>query len=134
MKPTLFRWLTVGVASYLGWLLVNVAVAVLFPFLLAVERFGGPGGIRILRRGFAAGFRFFFLGFFPLIRVYRVVELPDAKRLREARPAMFVANHRSWLDPLLIYALIPDVLIPVDIGYTRVPLARSAMRWRPWCV
>ena len=74
-------------------------------------------------------FRFFFLWFFSLIRVYRVVELPDKRRLHAARPVVFIANHRSWLDPLLIYALIPDVLIPVDIAYTKVPLARSVMRW-----
>ncbi len=95
MKPSVFRWLTVGIASYLGWLLVNLAVVVLFPFIIVVERFGGYAGIRFLRRGFAAFFRLFFLRFFSLIRVYRVVELPDAKRLRAARPAMFVSNHRS---------------------------------------
>ncbi|MCP4198013.1 MAG: 1-acyl-sn-glycerol-3-phosphate acyltransferase [Proteobacteria bacterium] len=129
MKPSVFRWLTVGGASYLGWLVVNIVVAVFFPVFILIEKTGGPAGIRFLRKVLAAVFRIFFLGYFSLIRVYRVAELPDRKLLGSLGPAVFVANHRSWIDPLLIYALIPDVLIPVDISYTKVPLASSVMRW-----
>ena len=129
MKPSVFRWLTVGGASYLGWLVVNIVVAVLVPVCIVIEKVGGRGGIRLLRTVFAALFRVFFLGYFSLIRVYRVAELPDRKLFGSLGPAVFVANHRSWLDPLLIYALIPDVLIPVDITYTKVPLASRVMRW-----
>jgi 1-acyl-sn-glycerol-3-phosphate acyltransferase len=129
MKPSVFRWLTVGGASYFGWLVVNIVFAVFFPVLILVERMGGRAGVRFLRKACAALFRFFFLGYFTFIRVYRVVELPDRKVLSSLGPSVFIANHRSWLDPLLIYALIPDVLIPVDIGYTKVPFAKSVMRW-----
>jgi 1-acyl-sn-glycerol-3-phosphate acyltransferase len=129
MKPSVFRWLTVGVASYFGWLVANIVFAVFFPVLILIERVGGSAGSRFLRKVCAAFFRVFFIGYFSLIRVYRVVELPDKKLLSSLGPSVFVANHRSWLDPLLIYALIPDVLIPVDISYTKVPLARSVMRW-----
>ncbi len=129
MKPSVFRWLTVGGASYFGWLIVNVLFVVFLPVFLLIEWAGGRVGVRFLRKTWATFFRLFFISYFSLIRVYRVVEWPDRKVLSARGPAVFVANHRSWLDPLLIYALIPDVLIPVDITYTRVPFAGIVMRW-----
>ncbi len=121
--------MTVGVAVYLGWLLVNIFLAVIFPFLLFIERTGGPNGIRFLRRFCAWLIRGFFLGYFSLIRVYRIKEIPSIKNLISMGPCIFVANHRSWLDPLLLLAIVPNLQIPVNQAYMRVPLMGTIMRW-----
>ncbi len=128
-RPRPFRWLTVGAVAYLGWLISNLVLLVLLPFLIIVDMVGGRAGHRVPGRVGAWFLKFFFLGYFRLIGMYRVGELPDSKRLEALGPCMFVANHRSWIDALLLIALMPDVRVPVNIEYTRVPLAGRMMRW-----
>ncbi|MCP4600589.1 MAG: 1-acyl-sn-glycerol-3-phosphate acyltransferase [Proteobacteria bacterium] len=129
LKPGIFRWLTVGVAAYFGWLIANLVLAAIFPVLFLMDIAGGSVGRRLIH-GFGVWFLgFFFLGYFPLIGVYRVRELPDPKRLASLGPCIFAANHRSWIDALVLTALIPGVRIPVNAEYTRVPLSGQMMRW-----
>ncbi|MCP4675762.1 MAG: 1-acyl-sn-glycerol-3-phosphate acyltransferase [Deltaproteobacteria bacterium] len=127
--PGIFRWLTVGLAAYLGWIVVNIVFLIFLPLLLLVELLGGAKGRRFFRRIGVGFLRIFFLGYFQMIRVYRAEELPDPERLRAIGPCVFVSNHRSWIDALLLIALIPGVRIPVNIEYTRAPMARQMMRW-----
>jgi 1-acyl-sn-glycerol-3-phosphate acyltransferase len=128
-RPGALRWLTVGVAAYVGWLAANLVVLALMPLALVTEAFGGVAGRRFLRRSAVGFLKTFFLGYFRLIGVYRVAELPDQDRLAALRPCAFAANHRSWLDALLLSALIEGVRIPVNREYTRIPLAGKMMSW-----
>jgi 1-acyl-sn-glycerol-3-phosphate acyltransferase len=123
------RWLTVGLASYGGWLLANLCLLVLLPFLLLTGAVGGVRGRLFLRRFAVAFVRFFFLRFLPLVRVYRMVETPDATSLASIGPCVLAANHRSWLDALFVLALVPDVRLPVNAAYARVPILGTTLRW-----
>ncbi len=128
-RPGVTRWLTVGVAVYLGWLAANLFLAVLIPVFFSIEIIGGRAGQRLIHRLCALFLRFFFLGYFSLVKVYHIKELPDAKRLSTLGPCILAANHRSWIDALILTALIPKVRIPVNVEYTRIPLAGRVMRW-----
>jgi 1-acyl-sn-glycerol-3-phosphate acyltransferase len=121
------RWLTVGVAGYLAWLVVNLALLVAIPLLWPFSLLDRRSGYRRLRRAGAAFLRGFFVGYLALIRLHRFVELPP--RAPAGAPRLLVANHRSWLDALLVLAFFPQVRVPVNASYVRVPLLGLAIRW-----
>lgn len=128
-KASALRWLTTGMAAYVGWLAANLLLAVLFPVLALVRTMGGATGAAWVRRLCVWFLRTFFLGYFRWIGMYRVGEIPGAEELERLGPCVFVANHRSWLDGLLLLALFPNVRIPVNVGYTKVPLVGRIMKW-----
>ncbi len=124
-----FRWMTVGALSYLSWIVANLCILALFPLFVCVDLLGGAAGQRLLRR-FVVGFlRGFFMRYLPLIGVYRFAELPRDDQLSGLRACLLVANHRSWLDALFMICLVPDVVLPVNASYMRVPLMGRMMRW-----
>jgi len=121
-KPGILRWLTVGFACYLGWMALNLVFALLFPMLFLIELVAGTAGHRFLRY-FCSRFLYAFsIRYFSLIRLLRICELPDPKLLATHNNSVFISNHRSQLDALLLVALIPNVHIPVNATYTRIPL------------
>ncbi|MDJ0761666.1 MAG: lysophospholipid acyltransferase family protein [Myxococcota bacterium] len=127
-RAGMLRWLTVGVFCYGGWIFVNLVLALLIPLIVVIDAAGGRWGKRAIR-WFAVSFlRGFFLGFFQLVGVYRLVEQPNREQIARYKGCLFAANHRSWLDGLLLTALIPEVRIPADAAYLRIPLAGRMMR------
>jgi 1-acyl-sn-glycerol-3-phosphate acyltransferase len=128
-KPSALRWVTVGAACYLGWLVVNLGLAVIFPFLLLIDIFGGFLGKRFLRWLSVGLLRIFFLGYLPLVGLYRVRLNPGLHQLDSLGPCLVVANHRSWLDALLLIAVIPNVRVLVNSHYSKVPLVGKGMHW-----
>ncbi len=128
-KPSVLRWITVGVACYSGWLLANLLLALIFPLLILIELLGGRPGRRFLR-GLSVGFlRVFFLGYLPLTRIYHVERVPSMDEMKSTGPCLLVANHRSWLDALILIAVVPGVRVLVNTGYSKVPLVGRGMRW-----
>jgi 1-acyl-sn-glycerol-3-phosphate acyltransferase len=126
---SILRWLTVGVASYLGWLIVMVVFIIIFPILAVVGLVDRSGGYQSLR-GFFSGFlRWFFLGYLSFIRLHRFAEIPSRETIEGAAPCVFVANHRSWLDALFAMSVFPNVRLPVKSSYMTVPLLGLAIRW-----
>ena len=123
------RWLTVGVASYLAWLVVNLLLLVAIPVLWPLSLFDRRRGYRGLRRAGAAFLRGFFGGYLSLIGLHRFAELPSRDARGGGAARMYVANHRSWLDALLVLAYFPDVRVPVNATYVKVPLLGLAIRW-----
>jgi 1-acyl-sn-glycerol-3-phosphate acyltransferase len=128
-RPGALRWSTVGAACYLGWGFANLTLALFFPVLLLIEFLGGRAGLRFLRALSVWFLNVFFLKFFSLVGVYSIGELPSSERLCADGKRLFVSNHRSWLDALLLIALIPDVRIPISTAYMKVPLIGRVMRW-----
>jgi 1-acyl-sn-glycerol-3-phosphate acyltransferase len=63
------------------------------------------------------------------IGIYKVGEIPSPDALDSKSAHLFVANHRSWIDGLLLLALIPNVRIPVNVGYLKAPLVGRIMIW-----
>ena len=128
-RAGIWRWLTVGVASFAAWLVVNLLLLVAVPLLFPFSLFDRASGYRRLRRAGSAFLRGFFGGYLSLICLHRFAELPPADRGRPGEPRLFVANHRSWLDALLVLAYLPRVRVPVNASYVKVPLLGLAIRW-----
>ena len=129
IRPSIPRLLTVGTAAYGGWLISNIVLALLMPFLAVIRFALGHRGRRFTRFVIVSFLRHFFLGYFHWIRVYRVQSLPRKEDLPRQRPCLFVANHRSWIDALILTAILEDVVIPVNAAYLKIPLAGTMMRW-----
>jgi 1-acyl-sn-glycerol-3-phosphate acyltransferase len=128
-SPSLLRWILVGVPCYGSWVLANLALLMLFPLFYLIELLGGRQGRQLLRHICTSFVRFFFLRHLPFVGVYRVERSPDLDRLKQTRRCLVVANHTSWLDALILFALIPRVRILVSTRYRNVPLVRHTMRW-----
>jgi 1-acyl-sn-glycerol-3-phosphate acyltransferase len=119
----------VGIPCYTSWFLVNVLLVAFFPLLIPIEYLGGAPGKRFLRRLSVSFFKVFFLFHLPLLGVYRVVRSDDLARLKKTGSVLVVANHTSWLDGLILFALIPNVRILVSYKYGRVPMVNRPMKW-----
>lgn len=128
-RPSILRWLTAGSAAYFGWLVTNLILAALMPLLAFIRLAGGQRG-QVATRGLIVFIlKIFFLRYFHFIGIYRIETLPDPEDVKSCRPCLFVANHRSWIDALLLTAIIPDVVIPVNAQYLKVPLIGTIMGW-----
>ena len=126
---SILRWLTVGAASYLGWLIAMIMFIIIFPFLAIAGLVDRSGSYQALR-GVLAGFlRWFFLGYLSFIRLHRFAEIPPREMIEGTAPCVFVANHRSWLDAILAISVFPNVRLPVKSSYMKVPLIGLAIRW-----
>ncbi len=111
-----------GIAGYGGFLAVNVLFVALSPLLQVGARLSGPGGTRRLRAVFTRLLRFLTFTYLPALRVYRVEEVAGRERIQSLPPAVYVANHRSRLDALLLLALVPRSTAVIKSRYARLPL------------
>jgi 1-acyl-sn-glycerol-3-phosphate acyltransferase len=120
------RALTSGLAATLSWFLANLLLLFIVLLGAVAENLFGSRAQVPLRRMTSALVRQFFVGLLPLFRLYRIMERPEAW---PTGPALLVANHRSWLDALLILGFVPGVVVPVSSRYLRLPLLGRLMRW-----
>jgi len=123
------RWLTVGVAGYLGWLIAMVLFIIVFPVPAVIGLVDRSGNYRTLRGVFSGFLHWFFFRYLSFIGLHRFAEIPSRETIEGAAPCVFVANHRSWLDALLAMSVFPNVRLPVKSSYMRVPLLGMAIRW-----
>ncbi len=126
---SILRWLTVGAASYLAWLIAMVLFIIIFPILAMIGLVDGSGNYQRLRGVFSGFLHWFFLGYLSFIRLHRFAEIPSRETIEGTAPCVFVANHRSWLDALLAMSVFPNVRLPVKSSYMTVPLLGMAIRW-----
>jgi 1-acyl-sn-glycerol-3-phosphate acyltransferase len=68
-----------------------------------------------------------YLGFFtrtwlPALGVYRIVEISGLAQARPGRPAIYVANHRGFMDGILMLGLLPHTGVLVKARDTRQPM------------
>lgn len=122
------RWIAIGVPGWTGWLAANVLFLAALPFLAALAAVDRRRGYASLRRLGSAFLRAYFFRYLSLLRVHRFGGLPGRAEIRRGR-CVFVANHRSWMDPMIALALFPGVRVPVKERYTRVPPMRTITRW-----
>ena len=121
-----WRWSTAGLFSYLSWFLVNLILALLFPLLWSIRKLGG----KALVRHFAVRFlRLYFIYVLPVFGLYQVNRRSALVGLNAITEGLVVANHTSWLDALIIIALVPGVRPLVSTRYGKVPLVSHVMQW-----
>ncbi len=128
-KAGLVRWLTVGAVCYGSWIIVLLVLVCLYPGIMLVGFAGRKPGRAAVRRFLTGFLRLYFLGFFSFIGVLKVGERPNPDAFASRGNHLFAVNHRSWLDGLLLLALIPNVSVPVNASYTRAPLLGPLMIW-----
>ena len=68
-----------------------------------------------------------YLGFFtrawlPLLGVYRVAEISGLERGLSVRPAICVANHRGFMDSILLLGLLPRTGVLIKARDTKQPM------------
>jgi 1-acyl-sn-glycerol-3-phosphate acyltransferase len=131
MRPPRPYFLTVllfsaGYASYFLCKVVFVAAGA--PVLLLLTPFPRVRYqfLQLTLRGFLA---VFVRGWLPLLGVYRVVEVSGLERALASGPAVLAANHRGFMDSLLLLSLVPRLGVVIKSRDTRQPayalLARS---------
>lgn len=105
---TLLLW-----AYFIGVFLAGYWLIFLFAGILRGQR-GLGWALRSYTRGFIAGLRLAI----PRLRL----EVPERRELRLARGTLVVCNHLSFLDPLLMIALVPRLITIVRPDFFRVPI------------
>ena len=94
----------VGYASY--FVSKGVFVVLVFPLFLILLPF--PRTQQALLHAVILRFlAFFSRRWLPLLGVYRIAEISGLDRALAARPVIFVANHRSLMDAVLLFGLLP---------------------------
>lgn len=107
-----------GHVAYLLSLVFVVATSLvillpLLPFPAVRRRVSGT----LLR----AHLRFFALRFLPAVKACQVMECSGQEHLRGPGPAIFVANHRSSIDAILLMALLPPTSLVIKARHARKP-------------
>jgi 1-acyl-sn-glycerol-3-phosphate acyltransferase len=123
LRPPRPYWLTVllfsaGYASYFLSKVIFVAAGApvllaLAPFPRARYRF-----VQAMLRGFLA---VFVRGWLPALGVYRIVEVSGLERALAPGAAVLVANHRGFMDSLLLLSLVPRMGVVIKARDTRQP-------------
>jgi 1-acyl-sn-glycerol-3-phosphate acyltransferase len=121
-----FRWMTAGFFSYFSWLVVNILLAAVFPLLAALRLAGAHS---LVREIVVASMRGYFLKILPLFGLSRIDALSDIDAPGRISRGLVVINHTSWLDALIVIALVPNVRPLVSTRYGGVPLISTTMRW-----
>jgi 1-acyl-sn-glycerol-3-phosphate acyltransferase len=107
---------SIGYVSY--FLCKGIFVVAAAPVLLALTPFPNAR-YRFLQatlRGFLAGFA---RGWLPALGLYRIVEVSGVERALALGPAVLAANHRGFMDSLLILSLVPRLGVVIKARDTR---------------
>ncbi len=83
---------------------------------------------RVASGVFSRSLAFFVRGYFRMLFLYRVREVSGLERARDARPVIFVANHRGRLDGFFILSFIGRTAVVMKSSYVRLPLFSTFAR------
>ncbi len=77
------------------------------------------------QRGIRSAMRFYLRGFFFLLRLLYprlTFTVPERDELTRLRGCVLVANHRSYLDPLLLFTLVPNTMTLARANLFKIPV------------
>jgi 1-acyl-sn-glycerol-3-phosphate acyltransferase len=107
---------SVGYASY--FVCKAVFLLALAPALLALSPFPSVRYrfLQVSARGFLTVFARWWL---PALGVYRIVEVSGLDRALELGPVVLAANHRGYMDSLLLLSLVPQLGVVIKARIAR---------------
>lgn len=118
-------WTGRALGTGFGWVLFLLGCAVwglvIIPFSLLMMRF--QPAFRERFRAFTQRALRAYVQLLPFLRVE-----PSGPRMRGGEPCLFVVNHQSWLDPIVMIGLEPGLRGPARAYMFRVPVVRSFLK------
>jgi 1-acyl-sn-glycerol-3-phosphate acyltransferase len=117
--PWMVLRFSAGYGSYFLSTVVFVLVGI--PVLLVLAPFPRQRHrvLRIVTHRFLA---FFTRRWLPMLGIYRVEEIQGLERAVSAGPAVWVANHRGFMDGLLLLGLAPGTGVVIKARDTKQPM------------
>ncbi len=116
---------TVGYASY--FLAKTVFLVCGLPVLLLLTPFPRAKQ-RLLHSVTHAFLGFFTRTWLPALGLYRIVEVSGLERALALRPAIYVANHRGYLDSITLLGLLPRTGVLIKFRHARQPTYHVLIR------
>jgi 1-acyl-sn-glycerol-3-phosphate acyltransferase len=83
---------------------------------------------RVLQAFSRAFLRFFTRTWLPSLGLYRFVEISGLEQALPLRPALYVANHRGYLDSITLLGLLPRTGVLIKSRHDRQPMYRMLIR------
>jgi 1-acyl-sn-glycerol-3-phosphate acyltransferase len=118
-------WAGRALGTGFGWVVFLLGCAVwgllIIPFSLVMMRF--QPAFRERFRAFTQRALRAYVQLLPFLRVE-----PSGRATREQEPCVFVVNHQSWLDPIVMIGLEPGLRGPARAYMFRVPVVRSFLK------
>jgi 1-acyl-sn-glycerol-3-phosphate acyltransferase len=115
--------------GYLSYLTANVIFLIgVMPLYLLLGLTRAPFRRRLIRslfRGYCVFLTQFYL---PLLKVYRVKEISGRERVPQGQPVVYVSNHRSRIDAILLLGLLRDTATVIKSTYAKLPVFASFVK------
>lgn len=115
-------------AGYLSYFVAkSMFVGCALPVLILLTPFPGTKQ-RFLQATTHAFLRFFTRTWLPALGLYRIVETAGLEQVLPVRPAIYVANHRGYLDSIALLGLLPRTGVLIKSRHGRQPLYHLLIR------
>ena len=116
---------TAGYASY--FLAKSMFLVCGLPVLILLTPFPSTKQ-RLLQVLSHAFLRFFTRTWLPALGLYRIVEITGLDQVLPLRPAIYVANHRGYLDSITLLGLLPRTGVLIKSRHGRQPMYHMLIR------
>lgn len=121
--------LPLAVLGHLGYL-ISLGVVVITSMTLLLPLLPFPKIRRAVTGRFLRGFlRFFAFHYLPATRACTIIECTGLEHLRTEIPAVFVSNHRSSIDAILLLSLLPPTGLVIKARHAQKPAYACMVRF-----
>lgn len=118
-----------AIVGYAGYLLYNVFFVLLaVPLLLVLSPFPRLR-YRLIATAVPSALAFLTRVYLPALGIYRIAEISGRERALARGPAVYVGNHRGFLDGPMVLGLVRPTGWVLKTGYGRWPILSSLVRY-----